>query len=52
MFNEFREFIAKGNVMDLAVGVIISRQRVRVLPDQERPPGCISSDTIVQCLSP
>ncbi len=50
MFNEFREFIAKGNVMDLAVGAIISRQRV--LPDHERPPGCISSDTIVQCLSP
>lgn len=23
MFNEFREFIARGNVMDLAVGVII-----------------------------
>ena len=23
MLNEFREFIAKGNVMDLAVGVII-----------------------------
>jgi len=23
MFNEFREFIAKGNVMDLAVGVIV-----------------------------
>lgn len=23
MFNEFKEFIAKGNVMDLAVGVII-----------------------------
>ncbi|MEL6783201.1 MAG: MscL family protein, partial [Pseudomonadota bacterium] len=23
MLNEFKEFIAKGNVMDLAVGVII-----------------------------
>ena len=31
MLNEFREFIAKGNVMDLAVGVIIGAAFQRIV---------------------
>ena len=31
MFNEFREFISKGNVMDLAVGVIIGAAFQRIV---------------------
>ena len=45
MFKDFKAFILRGNVMDLAVGVIIGG----ALASCDAPAGCVTLSTAISC---
>ena len=57
MLKEFKAFLLRGNVVDLAVGIVIGaafvarRDRIRHKHPQRRSSGCSSAPTSAACMS-